>query len=160
MKKILMRLKGELSGRELSNEANSKLNCEFKPELRSIKQYDKIMLELLGNKYIDEILSLTSEKNCCAMELSHELEIPLATVYRKLKLLEEKHMIEVSKTVINISGNEEKYYRCLIDDVTVNFHGGKITVDIKKLEPTKKIIKLWERFTKPECLQNNKAIAD
>src|SRR3972149_6837203 len=124
------------------------------------KKYDEIILELLGNKYIDEILSLTSQKDCCAIELSLELDIPLATVYRKLKLLEEKGMIEVSKTIINLSGNEEKYYRCLIDEATVNFHDGKISVDIKKLEPTKKIVRLWERFAKPECSENDKAIAD
>ena len=124
------------------------------------KKYDEIILELLGNKYIDEILSLTSQKDCCAIELSLELDIPLATVYRKLKLLEEKDMIEVSKTIINLSGNEEKYYRCLIDEATVNFHDGKISVDIKKLEPAKKIVRMWERFKKPEFSEDNKAIAD
>jgi len=33
-------------------------------------------LELLGNKHIDEILSLTSIKECSALELSKELNIP------------------------------------------------------------------------------------
>ncbi len=160
MSKALMNLKEELSRRDLTSEADIKLNYGLKPAIKSIQKFDEILLELLGNKYVNEILSLTSKKDCSAMELSLELDIPIATVYRKFKLLEEKDMIEVSKTIINLSGNEEKYYRCLIDEATVNFHDGKISVDIKKLEPTKKIVRLWERFAKAKCPENDKAIAD
>jgi len=150
-------LNGKHSERGPGSEADFKLNCELKPELRSIEKYDEILLELLGNKYINGMLSLTTKKDCSAMELSLELDIPLATVYRKLKLLEEKDMIEVSKKKINISGNEEKYYRCLIDEATVNFHDGKISVDIKKLDHTKKVVRMWERFRKPQVSQDNMA---
>lgn len=136
----------------------------FKTLLKSEKEHSERQpiskLEILGNKYICKILSLISNRECSAMELSNELNIPLATVYRKIKFLEENDMIEVSKTIINLSGNEEKYYRCLIDDITVNFHSGKISIDVKKFEPTKKIVRLWERVAKSGFSQNDKAIAD
>jgi predicted transcriptional regulator len=105
-------------------------------------------LELLGNKYIDEILSLTSMKECSALELSKELNIPLATVYRKLKLLENSEMIENVKTTINLSGNEEKYYRCLVNEATVSFHDGKFSIDLKRMDHINKILRVWRRFSK------------
>ena len=105
-------------------------------------------LELLGNKYVDEILSLTSIKECSAFELSKELNIPLATVYRKLKLLENSEMIENVKTTINLSGNEEKYYRCMVNEATVSFHDGKFSIDLKRMNHINKILRVWRRFSK------------
>ncbi len=154
MSKTLKTLKRKLSRKEPGNETDSTSNCE--PESRPIERNDEIILELLGKKYINRILSLTSKRECTTIELSLELDIPLATVYRKLKLLEEKEMIEVSRTKINLSGNEEKYYRCLIDEAAVNFHDGKIYVNIKKLDHAKKIVKIWERLKNLEFLQDNK----
>lgn len=119
---------------------------------------DETLLELLGNKYILGILNLTSMKDCSATELSYEIGIPIATVYRKLKHLQEKEMIEVSKIKINISGNEEKYYRCLIDEATMNFHDGKISVNIKKFDPGKKIDRIWEIFMKRFSKDNKGSI--
>jgi predicted transcriptional regulator len=105
-------------------------------------------LELLGNKYIDEILSLTSIKECSALELSKELNIPLATVYRKLKLLENSELVENVRTTINLSGNEEKYYRCLVNEATVSFHDGKFSLDLKRIDHINKILRVWRRFSK------------
>ena len=105
-------------------------------------------LEILGSKYINAILSRTSVKECSASELSNELNIPLATVYRKLKLLEESGLVENAKTIINISGNEEKFYRCLISEATVYFHEGKLSVKVEIMGHVNKITRLWKRFTK------------
>ena len=105
-------------------------------------------LGILGSKYINAILSRTSVKECSASELSNELNIPLATVYRKLKLLEESGLVENVKTIINISGNEEKFYRCLISEATVNFHEGKLSVNVEIMGHVNKITRLWKRFTK------------
>ena len=77
------------------------------------------ILELFGNKYTKGILSLTSGMEYSASQLCPELGIPLATVYRKLKLLEQTGMVKHVKTIINLSGNEEKYYRCAIEDFKV-----------------------------------------
>lgn len=117
-------------------------------------------LEILGSKYIKTILSRTSVKECSAGELSNELNIPLATVYRKLKLLEESGLVENVKTIINISGNEEKFYRCLISEATVNFHEGKLSVKVEIMGHVNKITRLWKRFTKSPDIAEKGEIDD
>lgn len=116
--------------------------------LEKVKDSEAEFLEILGSKYINAILSRTSVKECSASELSNELNIPLATVYRKIKLLEESGLLENVKNIINISGNEEKFYRCLISDATVNFHEGKLSVKVEIIGHVNKITRLWKRFTK------------
>jgi predicted transcriptional regulator len=104
------------------------------------------VFDLLANKYSRTILSLTSIKECSASQLSQELDIPLATVYRKLKPMESTGLIQHVKTIINLSGNEEKYYRCAIREATVHIHNGKLTVDFKKEDHSDKIVRLWKRL--------------
>lgn len=116
--------------------------------LENAENIETDFLGILGSKYINLILSLTSVKECSASELSNQLNIPLATVYRKLKVLEESGLVENVKTIINISGNEEKFYRCLISEATVNFHEGKLIVKVEMMGHVNKITKLWKRFIK------------
>jgi len=104
------------------------------------------VFELLANKQSRMILSLASIKECSASQLSQELEIPLATVYRKLKLLESTGLLKHVKTIINLSGNEEKYYRCAIREATINIHDGAFSLDFKKEDHSDKIIRLWKRL--------------
>lgn len=107
---------------------------------------EETVFELLANKQSRMILSLASIKECSAAQLSQELEIPLATVYRKLKPLESAGLLKHVKTIINISGNEEKYYRCAIREAKINIHDGTFSVDFKKEDHSDKIIRLWKRL--------------
>jgi len=116
--------------------------------LENAEKSEADFLGILGSKYINEILSRTSVKECSANELSSELNIPLATVYRKLKLLEESGLVENVKTIINVSGNEEKFYRCLISEATVNFHDGKLSVKVEIMDHVGKITRLWKRLSR------------
>ncbi|HEY9245887.1 MAG TPA: helix-turn-helix domain-containing protein [Candidatus Methanoperedens sp.] len=111
---------------------------------------DENIFVLLANRYSRMILSLTSKKECSASQLSQELGIPPATVYRRLKLLESTGLIRHVKTIINLTGNEEKYYRCAIREVSVNFHNGNLSVGFKKEESDDKIIRLWKRLAHPD----------
>lgn len=111
---------------------------------------EEMLIELLGNKSSRAILSLTSRMECSALQLCLELGIPLTTVYRKLKVLEESGLIKHVKTVINLSGNEEKYYRCSVNAVTVNFNRGMFDVSFQMEEFNDKVVRLWKRFTVPE----------
>ncbi len=114
---------------------------------------EEILIELLGNKYSRAILSLTSSMECSALELCKELGIPLATVYRKLKLLEDTGLIRHVKTIINLSGNEEKFYRCAIRDVKVSFHKGMFSVNLDMDDCNEKIVRLWKRLAEPNARQ-------
>ena len=117
---------------------------------------DEILVELLGNKYTRAILSLTSGMECSAIQLCRELEIPLSTVYRKLKQLEHIGMVKHVKTIINLSGNEEKYYRCMIEEVKVTFNKGMLSVNLQIEECDDKIVRLWTRFALPEVQNINR----
>jgi len=111
---------------------------------------EEMLIELLGNKSSRAILSLTSRMECSALQLCLELGIPLTTVYRKLKVLEETGLIKHVKTIINLSGNEEKFYRCSINAVTVNFNRGMFDVSFQMEESDDKIIRLWKRLAVPD----------
>jgi predicted transcriptional regulator len=111
---------------------------------------EEALFELLANMYSRAILAQVSIKERSASQLSQELDIPHATVYRKLKLLEDGGLIQHVKTVINLQGNEERYYRCAVSEVIVHINGGKILVDVKKEELSDKIIRLWERLAHSE----------
>ncbi|MDO8727173.1 MAG: helix-turn-helix domain-containing protein [Candidatus Methanoperedens sp.] len=107
---------------------------------------EDVLIEILGNKYSRGILSLTSRMECSAIQLCHELGIPLTTVYRKIKILEDTGFIKHVKTIINLSGNEEKYYRCVIEAVTVNFNKGMLSISTQMEDCNDKIVRLWKRF--------------
>ena len=111
---------------------------------------EEMLIELLGNKSSRAILSLTSRMECSALQLCLELGIPLTTVYRKLKVLEETGLIKHVKTIINLSGNEEKFYRCSINAVTVNFNRGMFDVSFQMEEYDDKIVRLWKRLSSPD----------
>ena len=107
---------------------------------------EDVLIEILGNKYSRGILSLTSRMEYSAIQLCHELGIPLTTVYRKIKILEDTGFIKHVKTIINLSGNEEKYYRCVINAVTVNFNKGMLSVSMHIEDCNDEIVRLWKRL--------------
>lgn len=119
---------------------------------------EDVLIEILGNKYSRGILSLTSGMECSAIQLCHELGIPLTTVYRKIKILEDTGFIKHVKTIINLSGNEEKYYRCMIEEVKVTFIKGMLSVNLQIEACDDKIVRLWTRFAPPEA-QNSEIMA-
>ncbi|HEY9246905.1 MAG TPA: helix-turn-helix domain-containing protein [Candidatus Methanoperedens sp.] len=115
-------------------------------------KHDEMLIEILGNRYSRSILSLTSKMECSAFQLCRELGIPLATVYRKLKILEDTGLIKHVKTIIHLSGNEEKYYRCAIRDLKLSFHKGMLSVNLNMEDYNEKIVRLWMRFSSHETL--------
>ncbi len=110
---------------------------------------EELFIDLLANKHSRAILSLTSIKECSAGMLSQELDIPPATVYRNLKLLESSGLVQHVKTIINLSGNEEKYYRCTLREAVVSINNGVFSVDLKKEDYSERIVRLWKRLAHP-----------
>ncbi len=107
----------------------------------------RVILELLANEKSREVLRLTSKKEYSANELSMELEIAPATIYRKLKHLKDAEMIEHVKTVIDCHGNEMKYYRCSVRRVIIEVSNGNVEICSEKKENGAKIIRLWKRIS-------------
>lgn len=116
----------------------------------NLTKNEEAFIELLADKYSRKIMSLTTKKECSPLELSQELDIPLATVYRRLKLLQDSMLIQNVKSIINLSGNEEKYYRCVLREATVHFSDGELSVNLRKESYSDKVVRLWKRLARPE----------
>ena len=104
------------------------------------------IIECLADEWNRKILSLISKNEYSAIELSDELNTSISTVYRKLKLLEEAGLIQHVKTIINLTGNEEKYYRCIIREVKVSFKCDELSVSIEKEDSSDKYVRFWKRL--------------
>jgi predicted transcriptional regulator len=110
---------------------------------------EKLIIDLLANDYTKSILSLSSEKECSASQLSQKLGIPLATVYRILKKLEDIELIRHTKTIRSDAGNEEKFYRCGICEVNISIRDGMFSVELSKEDHGDQIIRLWKGLAHP-----------
>ena len=106
----------------------------------------RLMLELLANENSRDILCLTSKKEYSANQLSNELDIAPATIYRNLKNLELAGMIQVVKTIMDNHGNEEKYFRCSIRRIIIDINNGKLDIRSENEDLGDSIIRLWKRI--------------
>ncbi len=106
---------------------------------------DVEILKFFVNGYSSDILSATFKKEMSAFQLSEELDIPIATVYRKIKSLESVGLLKHVKTIINTSGNEEKYYRCNIDKISAKFVEGKLRMQVVTEGLDDEYIRLWKK---------------
>jgi len=107
----------------------------------------RLMLELLANENSRDILCLTSKKEYSANQLSNELDIAPATIYRNLKNLELAGMIQVVKTIMDNHGNEEKYFRCSIRRIIIDING-KLDIRSENEDLGNSIIRLWKRISR------------
>jgi len=81
------------------------------------------LIEVLGNKYNTDILTATTEAKS-AQELSEELDVPIATCYRRISELEEAELIELHDRPLSDDHRRVKVYRRCVDTVTIDFRGG------------------------------------
>ena len=107
----------------------------------------RLMLELLANENSRDILCLSSKKEYSATQLSNELDIAPATIYRNLKNLELAGMIQVVKTIMDNHGNEEKYFRCSIRRIIIDING-KLDIRSENEDLGNGIIRLWKRISR------------
>ncbi|USZ68115.1 helix-turn-helix domain-containing protein [Halorussus salilacus] len=87
------------------------------------------LLRVLGNKYNAEILRATSDPKS-AQELSDELEIPIATSYRRIEELTEADLLELSGREFSDEGRRTKVYRRNVDALEVSFEEETIDVEL------------------------------
>ena len=65
------------------------------------------VLRVLGNKYNAEILQATHTPKS-AQELSEELDIPIATAYRRIEELEDEDLLEMEGREFSEEGRRTK----------------------------------------------------
>jgi len=104
------------------------------------------LLQTLGNKYSAEILDATDEPQS-AQELSDELEIPIATCYRRIDELTEHDLLELHDNILSDDRRRIKVYRRNVDEVTIDFDE-ELTVDIEeRTEVTNTLDEAWRTLS-------------
>jgi predicted ArsR family transcriptional regulator len=89
------------------------------------------MLRVLGNEYNPEILSFAHEPRS-AQELSDELDVPIATCYRRIEELTDADLLEHHDRVLSDERRRVNVYRRNIDEVTVEFSEGGVSVNVQE----------------------------
>jgi predicted ArsR family transcriptional regulator len=101
------------------------------------------LLQALGNKYSPEILDATDEPRS-AQELSDELDIPIATCYRRIDELTEHDLLELHDNVLSDERRRIKVYRRNVDSVRVQFESS-LSVDVEeRTEVTSTLDEAWK----------------
>lgn len=104
------------------------------------------LLQTLGNKYSAEILDATDEPRS-AQELSDELEIPIATCYRRIDELTEYNLLELHDNILSDDRRRIKVYRRNVDSVRIEF-GEELNVDIEeRKEVTNTLDEAWRTLS-------------
>ncbi len=104
------------------------------------------LLQTLGNKYSAEILDATEEPRS-AQELSDELEIPIATCYRRIDELTEHNLLELHDNILSDDRRRIKVYRRNVDAIRVEFEE-ELDVDVEeRSEVTNKLDEAWRTLS-------------
>jgi DNA-binding transcriptional ArsR family regulator len=106
------------------------------------------ILQTLGNKYSAEILDATDEP-ASAQELSDQLDIPIATCYRRIDELTEHDLLELHDNVLSDDRRRIKVYRRNVEEVRVDFNE-ELTVYVEeRSEVTNKLDEAWRTLSEP-----------
>ncbi|MFC7073702.1 helix-turn-helix domain-containing protein [Halovenus rubra] len=105
------------------------------------------LLQTLGNKYSAEILDATDEPRS-AQELSDELDIPIATCYRRIDELTEHNLLELHDNILSDDRRRIKVYRRNVEAVRVEFEENELFVDIEeRSEVTNTLDEAWKTLS-------------
>jgi predicted transcriptional regulator len=94
------------------------------------------MLRVLGNEYNPEILSFANEPRS-AQEFSDELDVPIATCYRRIEELTDAELLEHHDRVLSDDRRRVNVYRRNVEEVTVEFSDGDVSVAIEERRKVK-----------------------
>jgi len=104
------------------------------------------LLRTLGNKYSAEILDATDEPRS-AQDLSDELDIPIATTYRRIDELTEHDLLELHDSVLSEDRRRIKVYRRNVDEVRVDFDESLTIVVEERSEVANKLDEAWRTLS-------------
>ncbi|MFB6195621.1 MAG: winged helix-turn-helix domain-containing protein [Haloplanus sp.] len=94
------------------------------------------MLRVLGNEYNPQILSFAHEPRS-AQELSDELDVPIATCYRRIEELTDADLLEHHDRVLSDERRRVNVYRRNIEEVSVEFDEGDVSVTVEERRQVK-----------------------
>jgi len=101
------------------------------------------ILQILGNKYNAEILSATY-KSKSAQELSEELDIPIATSYRRIEELTEIDLLELDGREFSDEGRRTNVYRRTVDKIRIEFDETDVGVSVEeRAKVENSLVEVW-----------------
>lgn len=101
------------------------------------------IVRALGSKYSAEILEETDEPRS-AQFLSDELDIPIATCYRRVDELAELDLLEV-ETGTSKNGRKTEMFRRNVDRIRIAFESGLTVSSDKRTNISETMDKIWDR---------------
>jgi predicted ArsR family transcriptional regulator len=104
------------------------------------------LLRTLGNKYSAEILDATEEPKS-AQELSDQLDIPIATCYRRIDELTDHDLLELHDNVLSDDRRRIKVYRRNVDAIEVSFEESMLIDVEERSEVTNKLDEAWRTLS-------------
>ncbi|WP_248896911.1 winged helix-turn-helix domain-containing protein [Haloplanus halobius] len=105
------------------------------------------LLRVLGNEYNPEILSFAHEPRS-AQELSDELDIPIATCYRRIEELTDAELLEHHDRVLSDERRRVNVYRRNVEEVVVDFTDDEISVTVEeRQEVTSRLDEAWRTLS-------------
>jgi DNA-binding HxlR family transcriptional regulator len=103
------------------------------------------ILEALGDRWAREILLLLSDGPRSAQEIQASNRMPQSTLYRKLHELSEIGLIGIQRSVISPDGKRVELYRSLLEELTVEMRGTRLTIDVRFRDLSSERLKeLWQ----------------
>jgi predicted ArsR family transcriptional regulator len=97
------------------------------------------MLAALGGKYSAEILSATT-RPISAQDLSDELDVPIATCYRRIDDLVDAGLLTCEGRRLSEEGRRTDVYRRTVDTITFDFSDGSPSFDAEsRSEPVNRL---------------------
>jgi len=104
-------------------------------------------LQVLGNEYNPEILEATDEPRS-AQELSEELDIPIATCYRRIDELEDVDLLELYDQPLSDAHRRINVYRRNVDEIRAEFNGQDLIVQVtERAEVKNKLDDVWRTLS-------------
>lgn len=104
-------------------------------------------LRVLGKKYSAEILK-ASDEAASAQELSEELEVPIATCYRRIEELSGSGLLELEDSVLSDEHRRVDVYRRGVEEISIGFEDDDLSVSIEERSQVKnKLDDAWRRLS-------------
>jgi predicted ArsR family transcriptional regulator len=104
------------------------------------------LIEVLGNKYNTDILSATTEPKS-AQDLSEELDVPIATCYRRIEELTDTDLLSLHDRPLSDEHRRIKVYRRNVDQIEINFENG-VSINVSERSAVKnKLDDAWRTMS-------------
>lgn len=108
------------------------------------------VLRVLGNDYNAEILG-AAEEPVSAQELSNQLDVPIATCYRRIEELTSASLLELHDRVLSDDRRRVSVYQRKVDEVYVRFENESVSVNVEqRTRVTNKLDDVWRDLSAAE----------